>query len=56
LPSKDRQHCGWSLCQVFWKCSEVPHGTELHREAEPIVIAAMKGDEAAIAIIQMEMA
>jgi hypothetical protein len=56
LSSKDRQHRSRSLCQVFWKRSEISHRTELHREAESIVIAAIHGNETAIAVIQVEIA
>jgi hypothetical protein len=56
LSSKDRQYRSRSLCQVFWKCSEVSHRTELHCEAESIVIAAIEGNETAIAVIKVEIA
>ena len=56
MPPENRHYRGWSFCHILWKCSEVSHRTELHGEAKPIVIAAMEGNEIAIAVIQVEIA
>lgn len=56
LSAEDRQNGGWGLRQILRKRPEVTSGAQLHREAEPILIAPAERDEAAVVVIEIKVA